>query len=76
MAVSTLLVVLGALILHVVAGVLAGLAANAADAPGVVVAISAAAASMGYFTAWSRHFLRRYRAFQRDYKALFPHPRT
>ena len=60
----------------VVAGVLAGLAANAADAPGVVVAISAAAASMGYFTAWSRHFLRRYRAFQRDYKALFPHPRT
>ena len=58
----------------VVAGVLAGLAANAADASGAVVAIAAAAASIAYFTAWSRHFLRRYRAFQREYQALFPHP--
>ena len=58
----------------VVAGVLAGLAANAADAPGAVVAIGAAAASIAYFTAWSRHFLRRYGAFQRTYKPLFPHP--
>ena len=58
----------------VVAGVLAGLAANAADASGAVVAIAAAAASIAYFTAWSRRFLRRYRTFQREYKALFPHP--
>jgi hypothetical protein len=58
----------------VVAGVLLGLAANAADVSGVVVAIAAAAASIAYFTAWSRHFLRRYRAFQREYHALFPHP--
>src|SRR4029079_16881287 len=58
----------------VVAGVLAGLAANAADAPGAVVAIVAAAASIAYFTAWSWYFLRRYRAFQRTYKPLFPHP--
>ena len=56
----------------VVAGIVAGLAANAADAPGVVVAIAAAAASIAYFTAWSRHFVRRYRAFQRDYHPLFP----
>ena len=58
----------------VVAGVLGGLAANAIDAPGAVVAIAAAVASIAYFTAWSWHFLRRYRAFQRDYNALFPHP--
>ena len=58
----------------VVAGVLAGLAVNAADASSRVVAIAAAAASIAYFVAWSRYFLRRYRAFQRDYKALFPHP--
>ena len=49
----------------VVAGVLVGLAANAADAPGAVVAIVATAASIAYFTAWSWHFFRRYRAFQR-----------
>jgi hypothetical protein len=58
----------------VVAGVLAGLAANAADASGVVVAIAAAAASIAYFSVWSWHFLRRYGAFQREYDALFPHP--
>ena len=58
----------------VVAGVLAGLAANAAGATGAVVATASAAASIAYFTAWSRHFLRRYRAFQREYNALFPHP--
>ena len=58
----------------VVAGTLAGLAANAADAPGVVVAIAAAAASIAYFTVWIWHFLRRYRVFQREYDALFPHP--
>ncbi len=58
----------------VVAGTLAGLATNAADAPGAVVAVAAAAASIAYFAAWSRHFLRRYRAFQREYNALFPHP--
>lgn len=59
----------------VVAGTVSGLAANAADAPGVVVAIAAAAASIAYCTVWSRHFVRRYRAFQRDYEARFPHPR-
>jgi len=58
----------------VVAGVLAGLAANAVGAPGVMIAISAAAASIAYFMAWSSHFLRRYRAFQREYQALFPYP--
>ena len=57
----------------VVAGALAGLAANAADASDAVVAI-AATASIAYFIAWSWHFLRRYRAFQREYDALFPHP--
>lgn len=58
----------------VVAGTLAGLATNAAGAPGAAVAIAAAVASIGYFVAWSWHFLRRYRAFQREYDALFPHP--
>jgi hypothetical protein len=58
----------------VVAGTLAGLAANAADASGAVVAIASAAAGIGYFTAGSWHFLRRYAVFQREYNALFPHP--
>ncbi len=58
----------------VVAGTVAGLAANAADGSGLVVAVAAAAASIAYFTAWCWHFVRRYRAFQRDYDALFPHP--
>ena len=58
----------------VVAGVLAGLAANAADASGAVVAIAAAAASIGYLAAGSWRFIHRYRAFQREYEALFPHP--
>jgi hypothetical protein len=57
----------------VVAGVLAGLAANAADASGAVVAIASVATSIAYFTAWSWYFLRHYRAFQREYNALFPH---
>ena len=59
----------------VVAGVLLGLAANAIDGSDAVVAIASAAASIAYFTAGSRHFLRRYRTFQREYSALFPHPR-
>jgi hypothetical protein len=58
----------------VVAGVLAGLAVNAADASSMVVAIAAAAASITYFTVWIWHFLRRYRIFQRAYDAMFPHP--
>jgi len=58
----------------VVAGTLAGLAASAADGSAAVVAIAAAGAGIGYFTAWSRHFVRRYRAFQREYVAQFPHP--
>lgn len=59
----------------VLAGVLSGFAANAADAPGGVIAIAAAATSIAYFSAWSWHFLRRYRAFQHEYRPLFPHPR-
>ena len=57
----------------VVAGVLAGLAANAVEASGAVVAIAAVAASIGYLTAGSWRFIRRYRVFRRDYNALFPH---
>jgi len=58
----------------VVAGVLAGLAANAVDASGVVVAIASVVTSIAYFTAWSWYFLRHYRAFQREYNALLSAP--
>jgi hypothetical protein len=57
----------------VVASVLAGLVANAAGAPGAVIAIAAAAAGTCYFAAWIWHFSRRITACGRQYEALFPH---
>jgi hypothetical protein len=56
----------------VVASALAGLAANATGAPGVVIAIASAAAGSGYFAAWFWHFSRRITAWERQYVALFP----
>ena len=58
----------------VVAGVLAGLVANAADGSGAVIAIAAAAAGTSYFFAWVWYFARRIRAQERQHVALFPHP--
>jgi hypothetical protein len=58
----------------VVAGVLAGLAASAADGSGAVIAAASALAGTSYFVAWFSRFVRRYWAWQRDYQALFPHP--
>jgi len=57
----------------VVASVLAGLVANAAGAPGAVIAIAAAAAGTCYFAAWIWHFSRRFSAWERQYEAMFPH---
>jgi hypothetical protein len=58
----------------VVAGVLAGLVANAADGSDAVIAIAAAAAGTSYFVAWFWYIGRRIRAQERRYHALFPHP--
>jgi hypothetical protein len=58
----------------VVASVLAGLVANAAGAPGPVIAIALAAAGICYFAGWIWHFIRRTTAWERQYEALFPHP--
>jgi hypothetical protein len=58
----------------VVAGALAGLIASAADGSGVVIALTSAVAGMSYFVGWFWRFVRRYRGWQRDYEALFPHP--
>jgi hypothetical protein len=58
----------------VVASVLAGLVANAADAPGAVIAMASAAAGTCYLAAWIWHFSRRITAWERQYEALFPHP--
>jgi hypothetical protein len=58
----------------VVASVLAGLVANAAGAPGAVIAIASAAAGTCYFVAWTWHFSRRTTAWESQYEALFPHP--
>ena len=58
----------------VVAGTLAGLIANAADGSGVVIAVASALAATSYFVFWFWRFVRRYWAWQREYKALFPHP--
>jgi hypothetical protein len=58
----------------VVAGTLAGLAANAASASGAVIAIAAAVAGISYFVAWIWYVLRRIRAEWLRYVALFPHP--
>jgi hypothetical protein len=57
----------------VVAGVLAGLSANAADGSGAVVAIAAAAAATIYLAAWIWYCARRILAQDREYEALFPH---
>jgi hypothetical protein len=59
----------------VVASVLAGLVANAAGAPGAVIAIASTAAGTCYCAAWIWHFIRRTTAWERQYEALFPHPR-
>ena len=58
----------------VVASVLAGLVANAAGAPGAVIAIASVAAGTCYFAAWLWHFIRRATAWERQYEVLFPHP--
>jgi hypothetical protein len=57
----------------VVAGTLAGLAVNAADAPGIVIAIASAVTGISYIAAWALWFMRRVSATGREYKALFPH---
>jgi hypothetical protein len=58
----------------VVAGVLAGLVANAIDGPGWVIAVAATAAGACYVMAWTWYFARRIFAQERRYEALFPHP--
>jgi hypothetical protein len=57
----------------VVASVLGGLVANAADAPGAAIAISSAVAGACYFAGWIWYFNRRTTAWERQYEALFPH---
>ena len=57
----------------VVAGTLAGLVANAAGAPGAVIAMAAAVAVLCYLAAWIWLFNRRITAWERQYEALFPH---
>jgi hypothetical protein len=58
----------------VVAGVLAGLIASAADGSGVVIAVASAVAGTSYLVAGFWSFVRRYRTWQREYEPLFPHP--
>jgi hypothetical protein len=58
----------------VVAGGLAGLIASAADGSGLLIAIASAVAGTSYFVVWSWRFVRRWRAWRREYEALFPHP--
>jgi hypothetical protein len=58
----------------VVAGVLAGLVANAAVASGAVIAIASAAAGIGYSATWIWHFSHRVTGKQVQLDALFPHP--
>ena len=55
----------------VVAGTLAGLVVNAADASGTAIAIASAAAT--YIAAWALWFVRRVAHTERGYEALFPH---
>jgi hypothetical protein len=57
----------------VVASVLAGLVANAAGAPGAVIAIASAVVGICYLAAWVWLFVRRITAWERQYEALFPH---
>jgi len=58
----------------VVAAVLAGLVANAADGSGVVIGVAAASGAAIYLLASLSWFARGYRTVQRDYAARFPHP--
>ena len=58
----------------VVAGVLAGLVANAGDSSGRVIALAAAVAGAAYFAAGVWYAIRRIVAQGRQYEALFPHP--
>ena len=58
----------------VVAGTLAGLVANAADASGTVTGIASAAAGASYIAAWALLVIRRVTSTERGYEALFPHP--
>jgi hypothetical protein len=58
----------------VVAGTLAGLVANAADASGTVVGMASAAAGASYIATWALLVVRRVTSTERGYEALFPHP--
>jgi hypothetical protein len=58
----------------VVAGVLAGVIASAADGSGVVIAVASAVAGTSYFVVWLWRSVRRYLALRSKYEALFPHP--
>lgn len=58
----------------VVAGVLAGLVANAAAGSTAVIATTAAVAGMSYLVAWIGYIARRIRGQEREYRAMFPHP--
>jgi hypothetical protein len=60
----------------VVAGVLAGLIANAAGGSGVAIALTSAAVGTSYLLAAFGLSVRRLKAQQRGYEALFPHPAT
>jgi hypothetical protein len=57
----------------VVAGTLAGLVVNAADASGTVIAAASAVAGASYIAAWALWFMRRITGTGREYEALFPH---
>jgi len=58
----------------VLAAVLAGLVASAANGSDIAIALAAAVAGAGYLAAWLWSLARRFRNMRRDYKALFPHP--
>ena len=60
----------------VVAGVLAGLIANAAGGSGVAIALAAAIIGTSYLLASVGLSVRRFIAQERGYEALFPHPAT
>src|SRR5262245_53467265 len=57
----------------VVAGVLAGLIASAADGSGVAIALASAVAGASYLVAWAWRFMHRFNVFRSEYEPLFPH---
>src|SRR5262245_44724633 len=57
----------------VVAGVLAGLVASAADGSGVAIALASAVAGASYLVAWAWRFMHRFNVFRSEYEPLFPH---